>query len=115
MNAVSAELAVTIGAPPELAAPVITGYTVDPAEANKITVHVQLPPTDSAGRPVMAMSELQVYAQEESFLGKLEALVGLEPSKKVSVTPAQAGQVVDVEFSGLKFLTEYFFYAVPKP
>jgi len=59
--------------------------------------------------PPGAFTELLVYATKETFAGRLEAVVGMEPHAKV--TAAVGGPNITVEIPGLELGVEYEFIA----
>lgn len=108
---VSNEFTLTSGEPPAPGpAIIIEGVMV----GNMANLKVGLPATDNNGQPLKSLSKLYVYATEESFLGTLEALAGLEPHVTIDLNISQAGQVIPVSLEVPKFKTDYHFYAVPE-
>jgi len=75
------------------------------------TLVYALPTTSVDGQPLAAnaFTELYVYADKETFLGRLESLVGLEPHVKVPAVPG--GPNITVEVPGLTLGVEYSFIA----
>ena len=108
---VSNEVHFKTGEPPAPGPAIIVSVT---GVGNKASAAVQLPGVDKNGQPLESLSKLYLYAMEKSFLGELENLVGLEPHTTVDLTLAQAGQTITVPLTLPKFLTDYYFYAVPE-
>ncbi len=75
------------------------------------TLKFALPTAALNGQPLAAgaFTELLVYADKQTFLGRLESLVALEPHTKVPVSVNQAP--VTVVLTGLEANTEYKFVA----
>ena len=110
MSPFSNEIAETFAPGP--AAPVLLKVTGDgqPAKA-----FVQLPTTNRAGDPVTQMDTAYVFYKTSSMMGSNLAaeIAAGTPFISLPVTPAQAGQTVEIDIPGLvqDGKTEYFFDA----
>ena len=88
---------------PLLPAPTLVSHVQDPGDPSREITAWALPSADKNGNPITAMSALHVYAQAKGIVGELVALLGMEPNTVVPITPAQAGQTVNVIVGGLGF------------
>ena len=88
---------------PLLPAPTLVSHVQDPGDPSREITAWALPSADKNGNPITAMSALHVYAQAKGIVGELVALLGMEPNAVVPITPAQAGQTVNVIVGGLGF------------
>jgi hypothetical protein len=113
-GSVSNEFHFKTGAAPAPGPAVIQDIQPIAGSDNVVNAIVLLPNVDKNGLPLKSMTKLHLYAMEKSFLGELENLVGLEPHTTVDVTPAQFGTIVTVQLALPKYLTDYYFYAVPE-
>lgn len=98
--------------PPGPAAPVLISVTGD---GNPATALVQLPTLALDGTPLTVMSSVSVFYKTSSMIGSTPAAEQAAGTPFIStpVTPAQAGQTVEVDIPGLvqDGKTEYFFDA----
>jgi hypothetical protein len=94
------------GAQPK--APVISGVQVT---GNQAALTVVLPSNSVDGQPLAAgaFSFLHAFADKQSFLGRLEALAGMEPQASMPADPREPGKTVTIEIPGLEWDTKYYF------
>ncbi len=104
----SAEVTGTTGTNEAPQAPVLQSKDVVGTTATLVFV---LPTLALNGQPLAAgaFTELLVYADKQTFLGRLESLVNLEPHTKVPA--AVGGAPITVVLTGLEANTEYRFLA----
>jgi hypothetical protein len=76
-------------------------------------VSVQLPTLAEDGNPLTSLTSVNVFYKTSSMVGSTPAaeVAAGTPYVSLPVTPAQAGQTVEVDIPGLTYGTEYFFDA----
>jgi hypothetical protein len=76
-------------------------------------VSVQLPTLGEDGKPLAALTAVNVFYKTSSMVGSTPAIEVADGTPFVSVplTVEQAGQIVEVDIPGLTYGTEYFFDA----
>lgn len=107
----SDEVSGQVGPAEQPMAPVIVSKTI---VGNKATLVVQLPAISVDGQPLASLAALHVYADPQSFLGRLETLVGMEPQATMNLVEVPAvvvGAQVAIDIPNLAWGTKYYFTA----